>query len=51
MGIPVSITKEVIARACRMAPEGRFQWNVNRKDIMLVSFTNLLLNGNPKAKF
>ena len=51
MGIPVSITEEVIARACRMASEGRFQWNVSRKDIMLESFTNLLLNGNPKAKF
>ena len=34
-----------------MALEGRFQWNVSRKDIMLESFTNLLLNGNPKAKF
>ena len=25
MGIPVSITEGVIAKACRMAPEGRFQ--------------------------
>jgi len=51
MGILVSITEAVIAKACRMAPEGRFQWNVSRKDILLESFTNLLLNGNPKTKF
>ena len=50
MGITVSITKGVIAKACRMAPEGRFLWNVNRKDALLESYTNLLLNGNPATK-
>jgi len=29
MGIPITITEEVISKACRMAPEGRFQWNVS----------------------
>ena len=42
MGIPISITKGVIARACRMAPEGRFLWNVSKKDALLESYTNLL---------
>jgi len=50
MGIPVSITEGVIARACMMAPEGRFQWNVSRKDVLLESYTNLLLKGNPATK-
>jgi len=50
MGIPVSITEGVIAKACRMAPEGRFLWNVSRKDALLESYTNLLLNGNPATK-
>jgi len=50
MGIPVSITEGVIAKACRMAPEGRFQWNVSRKDALLESYTNLLLRGNPATK-
>jgi len=50
MGIPVSITEGVIAKACRMAPEGRFLWNVSRKDALLESYTNLLLKGNPATK-
>jgi len=50
MDIPVSITEGVIAKACRMAPEGRFQWNVSRKDALLESYTNLLLRGNPATK-
>jgi len=37
MGIPIAITEEVIARACRVAPEGRFLWNVGRKDPLLDS--------------
>jgi len=50
MGIPVSITEGVIAKACRMALEGRFQWNVSKKDALLESYTNLLLKGNPATK-
>jgi len=50
MGIPIAITEEVIARACRAAPEGRFLWNVGRKDPLLDSYNNLLLKGNPTAK-
>jgi len=50
MGIPIAITEEVIARACRVAPEGRFLWNVGKKDALLDSYNNLLLKGNPTAK-
>ena len=50
MGIPVSITEGVIAQACRMPLEGRFQWNVSSKDAMLDSFTRLLLKGNPATR-
>lgn len=50
MGIPVTITEEVIAKACRVAPEGRFKWDVKKDDILLESYSNLLLNGNSDAK-
>jgi len=50
MGIPITIIEEVIARACRVAPEGRFLWNVSRKEPLLASYTNLLLKGNPATK-
>jgi len=50
MGIPITITEEVIARACKVAPEGRFMWNVSRKEPLLDSYTNLLLKGNPATK-
>ena len=50
MGIPITITEEVIAKACRMAPEGRFQWNVSKKNPLLESYTNLLLKGDPATK-
>jgi len=50
MGVPITITEEVIARACRVAPEGRFLWNVSRKEPLLDSYTNLLLKGNPTTK-
>jgi len=50
MGIPITITEEVITRACRVAPESRFLWNVSRKDPLLESYTNLLLKGDPATK-
>jgi len=30
MRIPVTITEEIIGRACRREVEGAFQWNLNR---------------------
>jgi hypothetical protein len=50
MGIPITITEEVIAKACRVVSEGRFKNNVKKDDILLASYTNLLLNGNSEAK-
>jgi len=50
MGIPITIIEEVIARACRVAPEGRYLWNVSRKEPLLESYNNLLLKGNPTTK-
>ena len=35
MGIPITITEEVIAKACWVAPSGRFPWNVSRKHPLL----------------
>ena len=50
MGIPITITEEVIARACKMALEGRFQWNVSKKNPLLESYTNLLRKGDPATR-
>jgi len=50
MGIPITITEEVIAKACRVAPSGRFLWNVSRKHPLLKIFTTVVLKGNPATK-
>ena len=50
MGIPITITKEVIAKACRVAPSGRFLWNISRKHPLLESFTSVVLKGNSTTK-
>jgi len=50
MSIPRTITGEVIARACRVAPTGRFLWNVSRNHPLLDSFKSVVLNGNPATK-
>ena len=50
MGIPMTITEEVIAKACRVAPIGRFLWNVSRKHPLLEIFTTVVLKGNPVTK-
>jgi len=50
MGIPITITEEVIAKACRVAPIGRFLWNVSRKHPLLDIFTTVVLKGNPTTK-
>ena len=31
MGIPITITEEVIAKACGVAPTGKFLWNITGK--------------------
>jgi len=37
MGIPITITEEVIAKACRVAANNRFIWNANRNHPLLES--------------
>jgi len=50
MGIPITIIEEVIAKACRVAPTGRFLWNVSRNHPLLESFKSVVLKGNPATK-
>jgi len=50
MGVPVTITEEVIASACRAAPTGRFVWNITGKHPLLASYTSVVLKGNSATK-
>jgi len=50
MGIPITITKEVIAKACRVATNGRFIWNANRNHPFLESYKGVVLKGNSSTK-
>ena len=50
MGIPVTITEEVIAKACRVTPTGRFIWNITGKHPLMASYTSVVLKGNSATK-
>jgi len=50
MGIPLTITEEVITKACRVAPTGRFLWNVSRNHPLLDSFKVVVLKRNSATK-
>jgi len=50
MGIPITITEEVIAKACRVAENGRFIWNANRNHPLLESYKGVVLKGNSSTK-
>ena len=50
MGIPITIKEEVIAKACRVAPTGRFLWNVRRSHPLLDSYQGVILKGNSSTK-
>jgi len=50
MGILITITEEVIAKACRVAPTGRFLWNVRRSHPLLDSYQGVILKGNSSTK-
>ena len=43
MGISITITEEVIAKACRVAANGRFIWNANRNHPFLESYKGVVL--------
>jgi len=50
MGIPITITEEVIAKACRVSANGRFIWNSNRTHPFLESYKGVVLKGNSSTK-
>jgi len=50
MGIPVTITEEVIAKACRVTPTGRFLWNITGKHPLMSSYTSVVLKGDSSTK-
>jgi len=50
MGIPIIITEEVIAKACRVSANGRFIWNANRTHPFLESYKGVVLKGNSSTK-
>jgi len=50
MGIPITITEEIIAKACRTEASGRFLWNITKKHALLERYTAVVLKGNPSTK-
>jgi len=50
MGIPVTIIEEVIAKACRVTPTGRFLWNITGKHPLMSSYTSVVLKGDSATK-
>ena len=50
MGIPITVTEEVIAKACRVSANGRFIWNANRTHPFLESYKGVVLKGNSSTK-
>jgi len=52
MGILVTITEEIITRACRRDAEGSIEENLNSKTSPWKAVVrNSLFNGNPKGKY
>jgi len=52
MGIPITITKEIIARAVRCSNEGKFQWNLTKKTSSWIQTTyEALYKNNASNKF
>jgi len=50
MGVPITITEEVIAKACRVEASGRFLWNCTKKHALLERYTSVVLKGNTSTK-
>jgi len=50
MGIPITITEEVIAKACRVTASGRYIWNAKRNHPLLDIFKGVVLKGNSSTK-
>ena len=50
MGVPITITEEIIAKACRVEASGRFVWNITKKHPLLESYTSVVLKGKSSTK-
>jgi len=50
IGIPITITEEVIVKACRVTATGRYIWNANRNHPLLDSYKGVVLKGNSSTK-
>jgi len=50
MGIPITITEEVIAAVYRVTTTGRLIWNATRNHPFLDSYKGVVLKGNPSTK-
>jgi len=50
MGVPITITEEIIAKACRTEASGRFLWNSSKRHALVERYTSVLLKGNPSTK-
>jgi len=50
MGVPITITEEIIAKACRTEASCRFLWNITKKHALLQRYTSVGLKGNPSTK-
>jgi len=50
MGIPITVTKEVIAKACKVTATGRYIWNTNKNHPLLDSYKGVVLKGNSSTK-
>jgi len=50
MGVPITITEEIISKACRTEASGRFLWNITKKHALLERYTSVVLKGNPSTK-
>jgi len=52
MGIPITITEEIIGRAARCEVEGKFQRNLNKKKSSWIQTTyDALYKHNPSDKY
>jgi len=50
MGIPITVTEEVIAKACRVPATDKFIWNAKKNHPLLDSYKGVILKGNSSTK-
>jgi hypothetical protein len=50
MGIPVTITEEIISKAARCSNEGKFQWNLSKTSSWVKTTKEAFHTGRPTNK-